>query len=141
VSAAAFGKRGADVVLAWRLATPHSVAMAHPCLSCGACCARFRVAVHWSETDAYPGGSVPSGLTEKLDPHRVAMRGTQAREPHCVALQGNVGERVSCAIYAQRPSPCRELAPAWKQGEPSAQCDRARAAYGLAPLTPEAWLG
>ena len=111
----------------------------HPCLSCGACCASFRVALHWSETDAYPGGGVPSALTEQLDPHRVAMRGTQARTPRCVALQGAVGGPVSCAIYAQRPSPCRELGPAWERGEPSPQCDRARAAYGLPPLAPDTW--
>ncbi|RBD09468.1 YkgJ family cysteine cluster protein, partial [Xanthomonas oryzae pv. oryzae] len=25
--------------------------MAHPCLTCGACCAYFRVSFHWSEAD------------------------------------------------------------------------------------------
>lgn len=36
----------------------------HPCLRCGACCASFRVAFHWSETDAHPGGITPAALTE-----------------------------------------------------------------------------
>ncbi|MGO4699708.1 YkgJ family cysteine cluster protein [Dyella sp. 2RAB6] len=113
--------------------------MSHPCLRCGACCAHFRVAFHWSEAEAFMGGVVPSALTEQIDPHRVAMRGTQARQPHCVALQGVVGEGATCGIYAQRPSVCREVIPAWEFGTPSAQCDKARVAYGLAPLTPADW--
>lgn len=113
--------------------------MAHPCLNCGACCAAFRVAFHWSETDAHPQGCVPRAWTGVLDPHRVAMRGTDACEPHCAALVGTVGLDVQCRIYAQRPSPCRELGAAWEQGEASPQCDRARARYGLAPLTQDTW--
>jgi hypothetical protein len=68
--------------------------MEHPCLRCGACCAFFRVAFHWSEAEAFLGGKVPPELTEKLDPHRLAMRGTNAAQPRCVALQGTVGEAV-----------------------------------------------
>ncbi|HET8898365.1 MAG TPA: YkgJ family cysteine cluster protein [Rhodanobacteraceae bacterium] len=115
--------------------------MAHPCLSCGACCAHFRVAFHWFEADAASGGTVPPELAVKLDPHRLAMRGTEAgRTPRCTALQGQVGVAAHCGIYAQRPSPCRELQPAWEFGQPSPQCDRARAAHRLAPLTPADWL-
>ncbi|GIX35021.1 MAG: zinc/iron-chelating domain-containing protein [Lysobacteraceae bacterium] len=114
--------------------------MAHPCLACGACCAHFRVAFHWSEAEPFLGGAVPAELTEKLDPHRLAMRGTQARRPRCVALAGEVGHAACCTIYPRRPSPCRELAPAWEAGAPSPQCDRARAAHGLPPLTPDSWI-
>ena len=110
--------------------------MSHPCLYCGACCAAFRVAFHWSETAPDSAWRVPSALTEPVDPHRLAMRGTHARAPHCVALRGRVGEAVHCAIYTQRPSPCRELQPAWADGRPSPQCDRARQRHGLAPLLP-----
>jgi len=113
--------------------------MKHPCLRCGACCAYFRVAFHWSEAEAFLGGDVPVELTAKLDPHRVAMRGTDRKLPRCVALQGVVGELASCAIYERRPSVCRDLAPAWQQGLPSPQCDRARLAHGLRPLSPEDW--
>lgn len=112
----------------------------NPCLTCGACCAYFRVAFHWSESDRFLGGQTPPELTESLDPHRVVMRGTQAPAPRCVALQGEVGQAAHCGIYALRPSPCRELIPAWENGEPSPQCDRARAAHGLPPLTPETWV-
>lgn len=113
---------------------------AHPCLSCGACCARFRVAFHWSETDAHPHGVVPSDLTQPLDPHRVAMRGTYAGAIRCTALRGEVGADAHCGIYAQRPSPCRELKPAWEDGTASPQCDKARAAYGMEPLSPPDWI-
>jgi len=85
------------------------------------------------------GGVVAAELTEQLDPHRVVMRGTQASQPHCIALQGKVGEAVSCGIYEQRPSICRQVVPAWELGAPSAQCDKARRAYGLPPLTREDW--
>jgi uncharacterized protein len=114
--------------------------MPHPCLACGACCAFFRVAFHWSESDRFLGGQTPPELTETLDPHRVVMRGTQARAPRCVALQGEIGQAAHCGIYAQRPSPCRELLPAWENGQPSPQCDRARAAHGLPALSPETWI-
>ena len=113
--------------------------MSHPCTRCGACCAYFRVAFHWSETDAFAAGVVPAALTGALDPHRVAVRGTQARAPRCVALRAEIGVHAACSIYEQRPSVCRELVPAWEQGQPSPQCDRARAAHGLAPLQPHDW--
>ncbi|GAB2584117.1 hypothetical protein GCM10027066_26730 [Dyella jejuensis] len=79
-------------------------------------------------------------LTEKLDTHRLAMRGTWAQRPRCIALEGTLGESARCGIYAQRPSVCRELKPAWENGKPSAQCDKARAAYGLAMLTAQDWI-
>lgn len=113
--------------------------MRHPCLSCGACCAHFRVAFHWSEADPFLGGQTPVELTEQLDPHRVVMRGTQSRSPRCTSLVGEIGVAAHCGIYAQRPSPCAALQPAWEQGQPSAQCDRARLAHGLVPLAPADW--
>ena len=119
--------------------------MSHPCLSCGACCAHFRVSFYWAEADPFLSGqagtgAVPAELTEPLTPTRLAMRGTSARLPRCTALDGTVGERVQCRIYGQRPSPCRELAPSWENGRHSPGCDTARAAHGLPPLTPEIWI-
>lgn len=78
-------------------------------------------------------------LTEKLDPHRLVMRGTQAYRPHCIALEGSIGVMTRCRIHPQRPSVCREVQPAWESGEPSQQCDRARRINGLPPLTREDW--
>lgn len=113
--------------------------MSHPCLRCGACCAQFRVAFHWSEAEPSLGGTVPAELTEKLDPHRLAMRGTQALKPHCVALCGEPGKHAYCGIYERRPSVCREVEPAWERGRASPQCDKARLAFGLPVLTPADW--
>ncbi|GLQ46845.1 zinc/iron-chelating domain-containing protein [Dyella lipolytica] len=114
--------------------------MTHPCLRFGACCAHFRVAFHWSEADIAMAGDVPPALTEKLDPHRLVMRGTQASRPRCVALVGAVGQEAHCGIYAQRPSVCREVQPSWEFGTLSSQCDKARVAHGMSPLTPQDWV-
>ncbi|WP_426663436.1 YkgJ family cysteine cluster protein [Rhodanobacter aciditrophus] len=114
--------------------------MSHPCLSCGACCAHFRIAFHWSETDPSLGGTVPVALTEKLDPHRVVMRGTQSKTPRCVALAGEIGVAAHCGIHPIKPSVCREVEPSWEFGRHSPQCDKGRIAHGLQPLTPEDWI-
>lgn len=108
--------------------------MSNPCLSCGACCAHYRVSFHWSETERFLGGSTPPELTVKIGPHRVAMRGTCGESPRCIALEGEIGRAVYCRIYAQRPSPCREFEASWVDGTRSERCDKARAAHGLPPL-------
>jgi hypothetical protein len=109
----------------------------HPCQRCGACCAAFRVAFHWSEAAPHAPEGPDEALTVKVRPFEVAMRGTEGgAAPRCVALQGEVGRHVACGIYVRRPSPCRALQAAWEHGEPSPQCDRARARHGLPPLTP-----
>ena len=90
------------------------------------------MAFHWAETAPELGGNVPADLTVPLDAHRVAMRGTTGAQPlRCVALVGDVGVAAHCGIYAERPSVCRQLDPAWEHGVPSPQCDRARIAHGL----------
>jgi Fe-S-cluster containining protein len=114
--------------------------MKHPCLRCGVCCAFFRVSFHWSEADASLGGCVPPELTEKLDPHRLAMLGTDQAEPRCVALKGTLGVAAHCGIYERRPSVCREVEPSWEFGRISLQCDKARLAHSMPLLTPRDWL-
>ncbi|MDR3409684.1 MAG: YkgJ family cysteine cluster protein [Formivibrio sp.] len=107
-----------------------------PCLDCGACCALFRVSFYWTEADDAPGGWVPAGLTGQLTPHLRYMPGTSQKSPHCAQLQGDIpGAR--CGIYANRPSPCRELEPFTPSGEVSEQCAKARAHHGLPPLLPQ----
>lgn len=113
--------------------------MSHPCLRCGACCAAFRVAFHWSEAQPANPGGVPERMAAPLRRHELAMRGTEQRPVRCVALAGVVGDAAHCTIYAARPSPCRELGAAWEHGAPSPQCDRARAAHGLPPLVRADW--
>ena len=114
--------------------------MSHPCLRCGACCSIYRVAFHWSEAEPALAGPVPPALTERLDPHRLSMRCSDAAGRRCIALRGTVGEAAHCSIYAQRPSVCREVEPSWEAGTVSAQCDKARLAHGLPVLTARDWI-
>lgn len=113
----------------------------NPCLTCGACCARFRVLFYWSEADDAPGGWVPSGLTVRISPHLRAMRGTEAGQRRCEALEGCLGERVACRIYLQRPSPCRDFPWHGEHGRANPRCNAAREGLGLPPLPDPAWEG
>jgi hypothetical protein len=109
----------------------------HPCLACGACCAAFRVAFHWSLAAPHHPEGPDESMTVRVRPFELAMRGTEGgTAPRCVALRGEVGVAVQCGIYARRPPPCRELEASWEHGRPSPQCDRARARHGLPPLGP-----
>ena len=103
------------------------MAEAHPCLSCGACCASFRVDFSRCESED-EGGSVPAGLAVELNASLCRMRGTDHASPRCAALGGEIGRKVACGIYEWRPSPCREF----EHG--SAACHQARRRHGLAPL-------
>jgi hypothetical protein len=94
------------------------------CTACGACCASFRVDFHRSELEAN-GGRVPDGLAEPLGGSLFRLRGTDHASPRCAALRGRIGASVACAIYAERPAPCRELE------ADSPACARARARFGL----------
>ena len=91
--------------------------MSHPCLSCGACCATFRVSMHWSEADPALGGAVPAALTERLDAHQVCMRGTWEPAPRCVALDAVIGQYSRCTIHPQRPGACRQVQASWEHLE------------------------
>lgn len=105
-----------------------------PCTTCGACCVGLRVSFYWGEGEDADGGWVPVAFTQPLAPHRRMMRGTDAAQPRCIALVGTPGRQVSCAIYAQRPSPCREFNWHGEEGAPNARCNERRRAVGLPPL-------
>ena len=106
----------------------------HPCFSCGACCAAFRVDFHVSELES-EGGRVPDGLADPCGREMARMRGTDYAQPRCMALVGQVGKDARCGIYAERPSPCREFAPLAEIGQFSEACNRARVRHGLSPLS------
>lgn len=106
----------------------------HPCLSCGACCAFFRVSFHWSETGLESHG-VPIALTTQINPYMNAMNGTDQEKPSCVALEGVIGKAVSCSIYEKRPDCCRSFSASFEDGTHNEACDRARSSKGLNPLT------
>lgn len=103
------------------------------CVCCGACCATYRVVFAAEELDT-AGGTVPADLVECADGRKAFMRGTAGLAPRCVALQGVIGERVACAIYERRPTPCREFAPEAAAGRGDAMCGDARRRHGLLPL-------
>ncbi len=105
----------------------------NPCMSCGACCTWFRVSFYWAELDD-AAGCVPAELAEPLPPFFSCMAGTNQKAPRCVALRGEPGKAVSCSIYENRPSTCREFAMSGENGIANDACDRARAAHGLSPL-------
>lgn len=104
--------------------------MSQDCQSCGACCASYRVSFYWAESDEHPNGHVPAALTTPISPYRIAMRGTDAKPVRCVALQGCIGEAVSCSIYEQRSSTCRDF----NAGDE--RCAQARRRHGLPALPP-----
>ena len=79
---------------------------------------------------------MPDNLTERVNLHRVCMQGTNQPEPRCTALLGTVGDQVRCTIYENRPSPCREFTCNGESYEYNEGCDKARARFGLPPLTP-----
>ena len=86
----------------------------NPCLSCGACCAFYRASFYWTEAADSTARGVPAEMTEKLNDFRLVMKGTGGSNPRCIALYGFIGRRVSCRIYEQRASVCREFEPAWQ---------------------------
>ena len=104
------------------------------CLSCGACCAAFRVDFHRADLATFETVGVPEALTVPLTATLVRMRGTDEAPPRCVALEGELGRQVSCSIYDRRPGPCRDFAPYAPLGMGDDACDRARRRYGLPPL-------
>lgn len=107
----------------------------NPCLTCGACCAFFRVSFYWAEAQC-GGGNVPDHLTEKVNLHLSCMQGTSQKPSRCTALLGNVGEGVRCTIYENRSSTCRNFNSHHDDGSVNAECSKARAHHGLPPLQP-----
>ncbi|AXY58774.1 MULTISPECIES: YkgJ family cysteine cluster protein [Acinetobacter] len=93
------------------------------CLSCGACCAYFRVSFYWAE-----GMPMPDSYTEPLTAVYSCMKGTNQKNPRCIALNGEVGQAVSCGIYEARSSSCKEVQIA------DAQCNKARRAHNMIPF-------
>jgi len=111
----------------------HETAADNACLSCGACCAAFRVSFYWAEGDDNAAGGVPVHLTVQVNAFRRAMRRANGQDLRCIALRGTPGRKVRCAIYERRPSVCRNFEPCWKAGVDNPLCDKARAVFGLGP--------
>lgn len=115
----------------------------HPCLSCGACCAYFRVAFYWREAEPLPEASpnVPVEYADDLNAFLRVMKGTNKKySRRCAALSGKIGSAVSCDIYNNRPTPCRDFMASYENGERNIRCDEARLAHGLRPLKRSNWI-
>ncbi|MGB9190524.1 MULTISPECIES: YkgJ family cysteine cluster protein [unclassified Acinetobacter] len=93
------------------------------CLSCGACCAYFRVSFYWAE-----GIPMPEHYTEPVTAVYSCMAGTNQKNPRCIALEGSIGEQVSCGMYQLRSSSCKEVQIA------DEQCNKARMAHNMIPF-------
>ena len=107
----------------------------HPCLSCGACCASYRVTFPSSETKRTNPFPVPEEYTEDSGIHFKTMKGTgKKHRPSCCALIGKIGVKAICGIYSERPTPCREFMASWENGRPNSRCDEARRLHGMSPL-------
>jgi Fe-S-cluster containining protein len=99
------------------------------CTNCGACCAAFvRVPLE-------PSSSVPEDATwkitaEAIDDSLVVDRFIKRRSDDfvCSRLEGELGVKVSCGIYEDRPKTCRTF----EAG--SDRCHAIRRAYGLEPF-------
>lgn len=71
---------------------------------------------------------MPSDVVEPLTAVYSCMKGTNQTNPRCVMLSGEIGQQVSCTMYEQRSSSCKEV----QTGD--SQCAKARNAHGLIPL-------
>lgn len=112
----------------------------HPCITCGACCNYFKVQFHHYECDL-ESNPVPEELTQPVfNSEKLVMKGTYKKDPRCVALKGVVGERVTCSIYENRPSCCRDFFASFENGERDFRCEQARTSKGMKPLTLSDWV-
>lgn len=106
-----------------------------PCETCGACCAFFRVVFPTIEIDGGKTLAVPMGVSSIFDVSQSVMNGTEKKSPRCMALKGTVGSGVTCTIYENRPSTCRNFKKSWENNTGNFLCDRARSVFGLQPFS------
>jgi Fe-S-cluster containining protein len=112
----------------------------HPCVSCGACCAFFRVSFFVHERENFDKWKVPLDRTVTTDSKIYSMQGTEKKHhPKCNSLTGRIGKYAICNMYENRPSPCRNFTASYSDGKKNSRCDEARKAHGLAPLSRSDW--
>lgn len=110
----------------------------HPCQKCGACCAIFQVS--FDRVEANPDHfNVPTQMMVSISPKRNALKFINPNRKRCLALKGSLGQNVSCSIYKNRPSPCRNFKASYENGIHQSRCDEARVKIGLSPLSPQDW--
>lgn len=104
------------------------------CLDCGACCMFFKVWFPKTESSEF-GGQVPQEYVEKYDKRNMNMigRGKFNDKVFCKSLTGEIGKKVFCTIYENRPSVCRAFEVISPEGDQNPRCAKARKAAGLEP--------
>jgi Fe-S-cluster containining protein len=107
------------------------------CQACGACCCNTQRNRDLGTLEYVEVTATDGLFTQSSDVlERLTVRNAEGRlhlrmigdDQRCASLDGDVGEGVSCEIYALRPSGCREV----EAGDD--ECIRARKMHGL-PLT------
>lgn len=103
----------------------------NPCKSCGVCCNHFRISFYFGELDCQPNGFVPVDLTDKVNNFFSCMKGTISGG-RCIALEGSPQDgNISCSIYNNRPTPCREFPVFMPDGNMNPKCNELREKFGL----------
>jgi Fe-S-cluster containining protein len=101
------------------------------CRTCGACC----VNLPSNRAEQFPWWveiADDDRILERADLRKYVVRDADgvphlrlAGDSRCIALRGALGRETACAIYADRPSPCRHV----QRGD--ALCKRYRHEHGL----------
>ncbi len=99
------------------------------CATCGGCCAAF-VCVDAAPTDKISAEDswniYGKGKNNDYPVERLIRR--KEDDFSCVALEGEIGKKVSCRIYEDRPLTCQDF----EAG--SDRCHAVRRAYGIEPF-------
>lgn len=97
-----------------------------PCVSCGACCAYFKVEFSRENNPQVPWQKIIIQKDKKA-----FMKGAEKFKGRCDSLLGNLGENCSCSIYENRPDVCAAF-PVWlNNGKQNPKCIKAREHNGL----------
>lgn len=122
------GTQGLSPTVSGNVVTPVGTPVPD-CISCGACCAAFVLVA------APPDNGVPDDncwlITDDVAGSEITVdRFVRRRESDfaCAMLAGEVGDRVSCTVYEDRPTMCR----IFEAG--SDRCHAVRRAFGLEPF-------
>ena len=76
-------------------------------------------------------------LVTQMSPLRACMKGTEMGGGRCISLRGELGQPgIHCAIYENRPTPCREFDIWMPDGSPNPDCQRLRLGLGLPAVPP-----
>lgn len=105
----------------------------NPCLTCGTCCAHFRVSLVLGRNRLGLGAEC-SPRTGRANISIFVRKGTNNKHPRCVALQGVIDNQVNCLIYNFRPTACRDFAISGQNNQPNNLCEQTRKSWKLRPL-------